>query len=91
MLTIGFGQPGYSMSEDDGLGTGSSLEICLSISGGSVERTVVVSVADEDGTAIGRQIGYTTDLSSFDQICDLTAICPYLQVVWTMISLRQLS
>lgn len=54
MLTIGFGQAGYSLEEDAWSGEGSSLEICLAVSGGTVDRTVVVSVADEDGTAIGR-------------------------------------
>ena len=53
VLTIGFGQAGYSLVEDAWTGQGSILEICLAISGGSVDRTVVVSVADEDGTAIG--------------------------------------
>ena len=60
VLTIGFGQAGYSMAEDDGMGAGSSLEICLNISGGTVDRTVVISVADEDGTAIGRHSSYST-------------------------------
>lgn len=50
---IGFGQAGYSLVEDEWSGAGSSLEICLAVSGGTVDRTVVVSVADEDGTAIG--------------------------------------
>ena len=53
VLTIGFGQAGYSLVEDAWTGEGSTLEICLAVSGGSVDRTVVVSVADEDGTAIG--------------------------------------
>ena len=53
VLTIGFGQAGYSMIEDEWSGEGSTLEICLTVSGGTVDRTVVVSVADQDGTAIG--------------------------------------
>ena len=53
VLTIGFGQAGYSLVEDAWTGEGLTLEICLAISGGSVDRTVMVSVADEDGTAIG--------------------------------------
>jgi hypothetical protein len=53
VLTVGFGQAGYSLVEDAWSGEGSLLEICLAVSGGTVDRTVVVSVADEDGTAIG--------------------------------------
>ena len=35
------------------MGDATQLQICLQVSGGSIERTVVVSVADQDGTAIG--------------------------------------
>ena len=62
VLTIGFGQAGYSMIEDEWSGEGSTLEICLAVSGGTVDRTVVVSVADQDGTAIGT---YITILCSY--------------------------
>ena len=53
MLTIGFGQLEYNLEEDDEMGGGSQLQLCLQVSGGNVDRTIVVSVADEDGTAIG--------------------------------------
>lgn len=54
MLTIGFGQLEYSLIEDDPMAVnGSMLEICLQVSGGVVDQTVIVSVADQDGTATG--------------------------------------
>ena len=52
VLTIGFEQMSYDITEwDEGV---SLLEVCLTVSGGTVDRSVVISVSDQDGTATGK-------------------------------------
>ena len=53
VVTIGFDQVSYDMVEDDGMGSGSAVQVCLTVSNADISRTVVVSVSDEDGTATG--------------------------------------
>ena len=52
MLTVGFQFPSYTIVEGDGLYT--IQELCLVASGGTVGRTVVIYMSDEDGSALGK-------------------------------------
>lgn len=51
-VTVGFSQEVYPVMEDDDLGNGLSVAVCL-VFEGELERGVTVSVSTSDGSAIG--------------------------------------
>ena len=53
VVTIGFIQAVYSVPEEDGSGEGTMVEVCLDVSSGQIDRTVIVTMSAADGSAIG--------------------------------------
>ena len=43
----------YQIPEEDSEGNGNVFEVCVNLFSGELEREVLVTVADEDGSAIG--------------------------------------
>ena len=55
-MIFGFSQTLYEVPEEDSSGNDYVFEVCVELLSGEVDRKVVITMADEDGSAIGEHL-----------------------------------
>ncbi len=53
-MRFGFSQSVYPVPEEDASGEGYILEVCVELFSGELDREVVITLEDQDGSAIGK-------------------------------------
>ncbi len=54
-MRFGFSQSLYPVSEENASGEGYILEVCVELLFGELDREVIITLKDEDGSAIGNK------------------------------------
>ena len=70
MVTIGLTGADYSVSEGAG-----SVEVCVGVAVGSLEREAVISLFTSNGTAIGEHVCEYVCVHVHEHVCVCTCAC----------------